>query len=72
MQIPHIVDRCEFGESYKKLNPTGRWKIYTTPHGRDIMMIEHQGLFGSTSWIHEKDIAFLSERNEYIHPSKEK
>lgn len=49
--------------TYKKLNPTGRWKLKTIRNGENLLYIEHKGwLF--KRWIFENDIVFVPSLDE--------
>ena len=51
---------AEGDRTYKKLNPTGRWKITRVALTERRMYVEHQGRFFK-SWIDERDIVFAAE-----------
>jgi len=70
MKIPHYEKFvgeppcCHY--VWKKLNPTGRWKITTNSDGDCALWIEHIIFFCFTKWIHESKIELKYEQTEEI------
>ncbi len=50
---------AEWGYSYKKFKPTGRWKTVSII-GKVALYVEHQGLIFK-EWFEEEDIIFELE-----------
>lgn len=52
------------------LNPTGRWKLVTTPFSSNRLFIEHKQtifrLFTVNQWIPEENIKFVNKPEEFI------
>ena len=50
-----------------KVNPTGRWKLNTSPHYKGYsMFVEHIYPDGTKTWMPEEHISFLNERTEVV------
>ena len=66
MKVAYYMDCNIYCEWPVLLRPTGKWKIVNGPTDNEVIYVQHRFWLLFTTWISEKRIVFLPER-ESLH-----